>query len=237
VTNYRRIVAASLVACVGSIWTADVARSQSIELGRGAALLATPGVWEDLKLTEAQRSEFQSLWERVSTEQWALFQRIADAGADEAKNKLQDAARKSENEIRARLEKTLETGQFARFTQIWIQSMGYQAFFDRQVSKRLDLTPQQTSRIRELVSQLSRSQRREKGLRASPFEESPEARPDVRAKALAAALTVLTVEQKQSWQAIIGRPLELKPEIKPRQSDNTRTSLPPPPVPSRSLHE
>ena len=230
----RHRLALDLVVLVcASFGLGDAPDSRPFPFGLGASLLNNSSVWDELKLSDSQRTFFRVLGRGIREEQFRYSLKVlGGGGVQESNARLTKSEQQTEKEIFALLGEQLKDDQLKRFKQIWIQQKGIGALFDPQVSAKLALTAEQTRDISTIASKPSEPARIGK-TRPSPFDVLDDA--PLRKKALEAALAVLDKDQRKNWNSLVGRAFLLKDN--PPEKATTGEPLPIPPAPARGKPE
>ncbi|MFO0979134.1 MAG: hypothetical protein U0996_22180 [Planctomycetaceae bacterium] len=189
------------------------------------ALLWQPQVREELNLTPEQREQVRSLSDRVG-QQWSdSLKELGVSSPAERDRQSMELARAND----AELQKILTHSQLFRLRQLGVQFEGASAFRDYSVTQAIRLSSEQREKIRliEDESTLARM-RRPPGPPPEPVENGDRKTPNDR------ILEVLNEEQKQTWNQLIGRPLEggfLPPGRAGRLRSAERPAVPAPETP------
>ncbi len=181
------------------------------------ALLWQPPVREDLQLTEAQYEQVRVLSNRVN-QQWidSLKELGVTSPAERDRQSLKQARSNDED-----LQKILTHAQLFRLRQLGLQFEGASAFRDYSVVQAIHLSPDQRERIRLIEDETTLARIRRPPV---PQNERPEDRE--RRSANDRILEVLNEHQKQTWNQLIGPPLQggfLPPGRAPRLFRNSET--------------
>lgn len=116
-----------------------------LQSGRDHLLFERKVVQEELKLSEAQQEQLKA-W----LEERRKFHETMHEATTTEREELVSVAERQE----AELESLLTAEQLARFRQLVIQSHGMFAFKDREVIRRLELTSEQRSKIRDIEREM-----------------------------------------------------------------------------------
>jgi serine/threonine protein kinase len=158
-------------------------------------LLAEPAVQQELKISPDQKQRIRQL-----AEKWRqTFRDSRDLSPEEARPWLEKLADQEKS-----LLGDLGPEQARRLEQIAWQQAGVGAFRDHQVVAALQLTEEQKEQIRAI-----QAARRDRGPRpGGPRPEAARKAEDSRKIALDQALGVLTPQQREQWQQLIGEPFK-----------------------------
>jgi serine/threonine protein kinase len=159
-------------------------------------LLHRPDVQDELHLSPEKREALA----RIQQKWHALFHESEPLDPEEKERRRLALAQSQEAEV-GRL---LNLMQLRRFHEIALQDLGPLAFSDPEVAETLQLGPEQKKQIRALQDQA----RFPPGLAgANRWEQFEKARQRAQEKIVA----LLTTEQKQKWDELVGKPFERKP--------------------------
>lgn len=185
-------------------------------MGGGLMLLGVPEVQKELKMTPDQVSKLET---KQPEARRAVNDLVQKAGGMEAmrnmktedREKLADQMRAVQSKAVAEI---LDADQQKRFRQLELQQTGLLAFFRKDVADELNLTREQSDKIRGI----QRDQQREmRDVRqdADPRNMTREDRQKWQAKmtemrkaSLEKAVSSLTEEQQKQWKAMIGEPFK-----------------------------
>jgi Spy/CpxP family protein refolding chaperone len=186
--------------------------------GGAAGFLMAPNVQKDLKLTDTQVKKIQETLREITERHQGEYAALRDASPDVRWTKVATLNETVSDEVKSAL--SLSTEQSKRFDQIGLQAHGLHAFASRCVDEKLKLTDDQKSKIREIV-EASRNSFASAPDRDASEQERTEAR-NKRAAAhkenMAKVQSLLTDDQKQAWQEVIGEPIHI--EYPARRSNN-----------------
>jgi Spy/CpxP family protein refolding chaperone len=186
--------------------------------GGAAGFLMAPNVQKDLKLTDTQVKKIQETLREITERHQGEYSAMRDASPDVRWTKVATLNETVSDEVKSAL--SFSTEQSKRFDQIGLQAHGLYAFASRCVDEKLKLTDDQKSKIREIV-EASRNSFASGPDRDASEQERTEAR-NKRAAAhkenMAKVQSLLTNDQKQAWQEVIGEPIHI--EYPARRSNN-----------------
>jgi Spy/CpxP family protein refolding chaperone len=177
--------------------------------GGAAGFLMAPNVQKDLKLTDTQVKRVQETLREITERHQADYSALRDASPDVRWTKMATLHDTVSDEVKNAL--SLSAEQSKRFDQIGLQAHGLRAFASRTVDEKLKLTDDQKSKIREIVEATRNS-----NAGASNNDASEQDRTEARNKRAAAQKenmakvhALLTDDQKQGWQELIGEPIHI----------------------------
>jgi gas vesicle protein len=186
--------------------------------GGAAGFLMAPNVQKDLKLTDTQVKKVQETLREIAERHQGDYTALRDASPDVRWTKIATLNETVSDEVKSALSFSAE--QSKRFDQIGLQAHGLNSFATRCVDDKLKLTDDQKSKIRE-IAEATRSS----FASASDRDSSEQERTDARNKRAAAhkenmakVQSLLTDDQKQGWQELIGEPIHI--EYPARRSTN-----------------
>ena len=204
---------------IGAILIVAMAAQVQGQAGRGrfvgadpSFLLRAPEVQKELKLADEQKEKLNEL----RTGQREAFRDLRKFENREEREKKQ---REIVAKFQADLKKALNEDQQKRLGQIMLQQLARvmleRALLGDDVSKRLEITEEQRSKIRTINRELREANRdlqakvretEDQKARRELFAKQGEVRKEAREKTLA----VLTKEQKEQWTAMLGKPVEIR---------------------------
>lgn len=205
--------------------------------GAGAAQLVTnKGVVEELKITDEQK-ETLTKWaaetQRKSMEQMReMFQGGERPDPAKMREMMQENSKKQMEEV----SKVLKEDQVKRLKQIMLQVANVNAFNQKEVQDGLKLSDDQKDTIKEIMASMG-EERREMmqgafgggaggGERPSReemqkrMEEMNKKTADLNKKYMEKVKNQLKDDQKKSWEEMVGKPFDYKPEMPQRRRDN-----------------
>jgi len=178
--------------------------------GGAAGFLMAPNVQKDLKLTDTQVKKVQETLREIGERRQGDYTALRDASPDVRWTKIATLNETVSDEVKSALSFSAE--QSKRFDQIGVQAHGLNAFANRTVDETLKLTDDQKSKIRELVEATRNS-----FANAPNSDSSEQERTDARNKRaatqkenMAKVHSMLTADQKQAWQELIGEPIHIE---------------------------
>ena len=181
--------------------------------GGGSALIRMPRVQEDLKLTDEQKTKINEAFKGIN--QAGDLRQLSGLTPEERRAKfreLMQKGREKQKEFQKVVKGTLSTEQLTRLEQIGIQSRGSAALFDKKVAGKLKLTEEQTKKMGKarndatrkrvaLSKKMSSGEIGQQEFRQEMAKLQPEMDKAIRA--------VLTDEQKESFEAMQGKKIDL----------------------------
>lgn len=171
-------------------------------------LIANPAVQEELKLTEEQKQLLQDLRND-------LRQKMASLREIEDRQQRFQRMREITQEAQELLDAILEPNQKTRLEQIELQLQGPRALLRRDVAEKLGLTEEQRSKIREIFESLRPDFSRIREMSPEERRQFFQSMRERAEKAQQEALAVLTPEQKEKWEKMLGAPFDVS-RLRPR---------------------
>jgi Spy/CpxP family protein refolding chaperone len=188
----------------------SIEQRKRIPLVRHGLLLRNQNVLKELRVSDEQRARIAILLEKMVME--TDLQSLPAAARKNGRVNFSPMMRQLNEVTQAALARFLSPEQLARFEQLDLQSRGIrQNLEDKAITERLGLTAEQ----REKLDQLKGSNPRPGGERARLTDEELKAWRERGSKLTEEMFDVLTPEQKQTWEKLMGpkfgfsRPAEL----------------------------
>ncbi|WP_165230916.1 hypothetical protein [Aquisphaera insulae] len=175
-------------------------------------LLSNKSVQEELKLAGDQVEKVKELADKTREK---IEKATEGLEGQERFAKVREISKELEDDAKAAIKDVLKPEQITRLHQIRNQTLGYLAFANEEVAKKLELTDAQKDEVKS-ISEEAGSKMRE------IFQESQGDRQAARTKinelrkeTLAKVEAKLTDAQKATWKELTGAPFELKMEGRP----------------------
>jgi Spy/CpxP family protein refolding chaperone len=164
-------------------------------------LLGQKSVQEELKLTEDQIKQVTD----ATAKQREARQGLRDLSQEERTKKMQELNKEGEKVV----QDVLKPDQAKRLHQIVLQQQGARAFADPKVAKELNLTEDQTKKIKDIQDD-SRKQMQElfQGGGGGDRQEAAKKMAELNKATSEKAMNVLTAEQKTKWKEMTGEPFK-----------------------------
>lgn len=200
----RSAVTLALSLVIASVVVSPAA-AQRGGFGRGAGalmMLRSQEVQDELDLSEGQVSELTQFMLDVMTE----FQNLGGFTEEEREEIVQEIMADAQTMV----DETLDEKQKTRFNQLSLQREGIAAVVKDEVAEKLELNEDQVAKIHKQMEVLEKKQQelreeaQEGGDRQTVFAEFRSLREQTESDILA----VLSDQQKESWQAMLGEPFE-----------------------------
>jgi Spy/CpxP family protein refolding chaperone len=191
---------------------ADTASAQQGRRGRGfgtvseAQLATLDQVQTELKLTAEQKSKLTDVDEKLSSQRRELFQDSNQDNRDERREQYAKAVSEATTQVRA----ALDENQKKRLRELWIQVNGAAVLDDEEVAKELKITDDQKREL-EQVADANREAAREafQGLGELSQEQRTEKFNQLRRESEQRTLGVLTPEQREQFEKLQGKKVEI----------------------------
>jgi serine/threonine protein kinase len=171
-----------------------------VQADRQTVLLRESEVLDDLQVPPAKRTEIAELLERHEEQRRELFRDPRSWTSSHHRQRTVAMARENE----AALAAILSPEQLARLRQIALQCQGVRALREHDVAKALGLSTEQKERIRAIEAEVLWT----RGSSSRTASQAGESFSDRVRTSMRKSLEVLTAEQRQQWQAMIGRPYQ-----------------------------
>lgn len=198
--------------------------------GRGMAgprdnmlgLLAMERVKKDLNLTEDQVAKVNAISEELRGQSRQEFEGLRGIQDPEQRRaKMAELAAKSDRDARAKLADVLSKEQLARLDQIRIQSRPIvENLALKEIADQLKLTDEQKAKLEQIGKDMRTKQSE---IFSSMRDASPDQRGEISRKLRALrgdsdkqALELLTAEQKEAFEKMQGKKIDLQPERRRR---------------------
>ena len=190
--------------------------------GRGSSrssllgLLRLEQVQKEMKLTEEQTTKVQTIVEKLRTEmgeQYTALREIEDR--QEQREKMTALRDQFDDKVREQLRDVVEREQMIRLYQIRMQVRSVvDSLANRHVAGRLKLTDEQKKKLAEITKEL---QTKRSEVYSATRDASREQRSEayqkfgkIRAEGDEKALALLTAEQKEAFEEMKGKKIELQ---------------------------
>lgn len=214
------MLSVALVAMTAASASAQQGQGQGQGRGRGGfggmfggesrlGLAAREQVQSELKLTDEQKTKIRDLAQKTGEQMRGLFGQGQDLSREERAEKFRQATNQAEEQLKA----ILTPEQQDRLRGIAIQQFGAQMLTRDDVAQKLNLTDEQKKQVRQVLDQAQEQRRqsfqnRQQGQQpdfAALREQMEKQRKETDEKALA----VLTPRQKEQWEQMKGKPVDL----------------------------
>lgn len=185
-----------------------------------SAVLNNKDLQAELKVTDEQKEKFKPISEKAAEAGKKNREVFKDAGMDKEKlkeaftefNKLNE---KATAETRKALDEILTSEQKKRLAQIDVQAKGIRAFTDEKISKELNITDSQTSKIKGILEEYNNDTKDLRGgggfgknFDKEKAAENQKKLEKLRKAAFADIEDSLTADQKAKWKEMTGEPFD-----------------------------
>jgi Spy/CpxP family protein refolding chaperone len=184
-------------------------------MGGGLGLLTNKGVQQELKLDSQQVEKATKLAEEMGAKRREQFQSLQSLGEEERRAKMQEMTKTFAEENRKVLKELLKPEQYQRYEQIGLQQRGVTAFDDPDVQKKLNLTDDQKSKLKDMGESYRNDMREIFQSSQGNFQEAGAKVSALRKERMEKAAAVLTDDQRKAWKEMTGEPFEVKFEPRP----------------------
>lgn len=195
----------------------------------GPMILGDPKVQAELKLSDQQKAQIQTMLEEMRPERGGGGQGQAGQGGQRGQGGQGGQGRQGGGQgqggpggqggaemaarVDAQLKTILNANQFARYQQLALQASGPAAFMRPDVAEKLALTEQQVQQMRSIVeaNRPARPEPGQGGQGSPPERPNPEQMRAQQEKLMNLLLGVLNSNQRNQWNAMVGAKFEFSP--------------------------
>jgi Spy/CpxP family protein refolding chaperone len=180
-------------------------------------ILSMPPVIDELDLSDEQSEKVRAMADRFRNDMMSRMrearERLADLGPDARRERFEELTRTLDETALPQLQEVLTPEQMNRLQQIQVQLQGVQAFANPRVKESLNLDEDQQSKLSELIetyraeTQTLMANAREAERRGQVMRDMME----LRRGTLDKAMSILTEEQKASWNELTGESFRMGP--------------------------
>lgn len=175
-------------------------------------LLSREDVRKELELVDDQLDKIETLAEDRRVQLRAMFTELQGLNREQRMKKMRELFEKSREEVDKRVDQILLPHQAKRLKQISFQTRlrggSTRALAGDHVAAELDISPEKREELRAKASEIEL--------------EIREKLAELRAKALADMLGMLTPEQRSKWEVLVGEPFEFQRYEERKQSDDDK---------------
>jgi hypothetical protein len=176
--------------------------------GSGALLLLNKSVQQELKLDQGQIDQVTAALKKVRDEHKDDIAKIRDPKIPRGQRMA--LAKEVGHARRKAVKGILKPEQAKRYSQIRLQVAGVYAFVSPKAQKALKLTDAQKAEFKEIVASTSKARHDIFKSAAGKPQEAFGKIKALREEKMAAAINVLTDEQKKGWTELTGAPFHFK---------------------------
>ena len=176
-----------------------------------AFLISRNKVQEDLKLSAEQREKLQDRLAVTVQEAQQFFQKLEGLAPENRDKELAVYRERTQEKLSAFLQGALNREQLKRFGQLGQQQQGFFALLQPNVAADLKVTAEQQRQFMAVLQNMETQMRsliREAQNKGNPAELGPQVM-QVRREHERKLEAVLNDSQKQRWQELLGKPLDL----------------------------
>jgi hypothetical protein len=221
---YKAVFALALMALVAHLSPAQQPRRGGRGGGGGGLgmLLQNKDVQKELNLSDEQAEKAKKTTDEVQAKHKDESDKIRELPREDQRAKRTELGQKVEEETIKALADTLKPEQVKRLEQIVLQQaarrQGPGVFLTPKVEKALSLSDKQKDDLKTM-SEDYRKQAREAFQPGTPRnDETRKKMAEMRKEAMDNALKVLDDKQKQEWQELTGKEIEIRFERRPRSN-------------------
>jgi Spy/CpxP family protein refolding chaperone len=175
------------------------------------SLLTNAGVQKELNLTDEQKDKIKDAAQPVNEKRQSLMQGLQDLSREERQAKFAEINKEltaANKEAMAKLKGVLQPKQEKRLhqieTQVAVQFGGPNAFLEPKLADKLQLTDDQKSSIKTIVSD------QQKDLEGLQGRERFTKMAEQRKEGIEKVMGVLTDKQKTEWKELTGKPFQMQ---------------------------
>jgi hypothetical protein len=197
-----------------TLWPAAPARAQGFpfqesRLNGAAILLRHPGVQAQLKVSKEQNDKVRQVSDNVRKKYEAEFEKMEKmATPDERTLFKRNLSQRIISDVTKELPSILTPEQMKRLQQISLQQSGLQAFDEKMVRDKLNLTKEQQEKIQKIKEDTKEEYFAIRKDANMNFEVSRKKDHEFKQKNLQAALQLLNDEQNRQWRELVGEPFD-----------------------------
>jgi Spy/CpxP family protein refolding chaperone len=175
-------------------------------------LLRNQDVQNDLQLTTDQKDKLRDAAQSMGMGNMRdRMQELRDLAPEERQTKMQELMKEMQEKTEKQLAEILQPAQLDRLKEIRLQVMGGAALALPEVAKALNITDEQTEKLKAIQQQVQ-DKMREAVQDLSQEERMAKMReigPQMRTEALAKVLEVLTPQQKEAFEKLKGKKIDI----------------------------
>jgi Spy/CpxP family protein refolding chaperone len=205
----------ALIAVLASPALAQRRRPGGGQPGRGGPgfggpgfLLANKSVQEELKITDDQKKKIEEVNKKVDD---AIQEKTKDI--EDRRERFQkgfEIRREMADQTTKELMGVLKDEQKKRLEQIQNQMAGVRAFANEEVQKKLNLTDEQKTALKEVGEEYRTQAEKAREEAGRDFQKMREATQKLNKETMGKIAAKLTSEQKKAWKELTGEPFEIK---------------------------
>ena len=180
--------------------------------GNLLGLLRNQDVQNDLQLTTDQKDKLRDAAQGMGNMRERM-QGLQDLSQEQRQAKMQEIMKEMQEKTEKQLAEILQPAQLQRLKEIRLQVMGAAALALPEVAKALDITAEQTEKLKAIQQQLQEKRREAMqgaaDLSQEEREKMRETMQQMAKDATAKALEVLTPQQKEAFEKLKGKKIDI----------------------------
>lgn len=181
--------------------------------GVNVPLFQMQDVRRDVNITDQQLGRLNQSLETVQGRFRNDFAGLEKLNERERAARSQELARNFNTELMKASGDVLSAEQMNRLRQLELQRQGIQVFSDPDVQKRLNLTDQQRTQLRDLGDTTDKGIREIRGNRELKREDAIKRFDTLDQQTRERINTILTEQQRKTWAEMIGKPFTFRPDF------------------------
>jgi hypothetical protein len=179
----------------------------------GVRVLSTPEGEKELNITADQKAKLAELNENMRANMMEKFQglreELQDASPEERNEKMAAVQRELASGTMKDLKEILNADQMKRFEEINLQAQGFSAFMTPDVQTKLQITDAQKEKLAAAQDEMQAALQDAFQQMQDDREAGRAAMTKAQDAAKAAALALLTAEQKEIWTQMTGKEFKM----------------------------
>ena len=186
-----------------------LAQRGGMGFGGGLGFLAmNPSAQKEIKVTDDQKDKLKDAMTKVREDHKDDFAKFRDLSQEEKQKLMKTFSDESDKA----LGKVLDDKQMNRLRQIGLQQQGAAAFGNPEVQKKLKLTDDQKEKIKTINEDFDKERGEifQSMQGGGDREEAMKKFATLRTETLDKVKTLLTDDQKKTWESMTGAPFEVK---------------------------
>jgi len=177
----------------------------------GVSWYRQPGVRTALSLTDMQMSRLNDAYDKFQTRYQEDVGRLARLNEAERAARLRELNTTYRNDLLQSFGGVLDNKQMARYRQLELQNLGWAAFNDPALQRRLTLTDEQLRALRDYNQQADRTYREIIERAATNKDEALKQYDAWQKESRERLNTLLNEQQRRTWTEMIGEPYNFPP--------------------------
>ena len=177
--------------------------------GGPVTLLGNPGVQKELKLDSDQVEKATELATKTREKMMGLRDQLSDLQGQERFAKQAELAKPINDEAMKTASAFLKPEQVARLHQIELQQRGIRALSDPMVAKKLNVTEEQSSKVKALMTDMQAEMREIQQSAGDDRRAAMEKIQSLNKETHTKVMALMTDDQKKTWKEMTGEPFEV----------------------------